>query len=200
MLLYKMLWRCELISYLSVYVRGYTVLCTAHFHALLSGKFQGSYSLFYMVKWISVGFVAESVSNLDIMTDSNQALYEQYLSLLQKPQIYVKKRVMHVKKKKKVKYLLHNWYVFYSSKLGILAIKNHPFWDVLKQNMYLIVKHTFICDLSLCHMMCCKQFLEYNIMHVLFYFRIYWEQCPVTPVFATYKVQVSQDYDEFFVG
>ena len=50
MLLYKMLWRCELISYLSVYVRGYTVLCTAHFHALLSGKFQGSYSLFYMVK------------------------------------------------------------------------------------------------------------------------------------------------------
>ena len=104
------------------------------------------------------------------------------------------------KKKKKVKYLLHNWYVFYSSKLGILAIKNHPFWDVLKQNMYLIVKHTFICDLSLCHMMCCKQFLEYNIMHVLFYFRIYWEQCPVTPVFATYKVQVSQDYDEFFVG
>lgn len=101
-----MLWRCELISYLSVYVRGYTVLCTAHFHALLSGKFQGSYSLFYMVKWISVGFVAESVSNLDIMTDSNQALYEQYLSLLQKPQIYVKKRVMHVKKKKK-------WNIFY---------------------------------------------------------------------------------------
>lgn len=124
-----------------------------------------------MVKELSVGLAADCVSNLE--TDSNQALYEQYLNWLQKPKIYVKIRVMPLDDAKNVNissfFFSYNWYVFYSSELCILAIKNHPFLKhTTNQNIF--VKHTFICDLSLWYMICWNQFLVYNIMHVLFIF------------------------------
>ena len=91
-------------------------------------KLHSSFPLF-MVKEISVGLAADCVSNLE--TDSNQALSEQYLNWLQKPQIYVKIRVMPLDDAKHVNIssfiFSYNWYVFYSSELCILAIKNHPF-------------------------------------------------------------------------
>lgn len=57
-----------------------------------------------MVKEISVGLAADCVSNLE--TDSNQALYEQYLNWLQKPQNYVKIRVMPLDDAKNVNDML----------------------------------------------------------------------------------------------